>query len=322
MKTSPAGSIRQAVINTPGAGYAAGDLCGVPGGDNGRIQVTAAIGTIPVSIKTHSVGKNYTNNIAVPVSGGSGAGLTVNISTVLIPTWNLHPGDGDLMQGSHTGLILRKRTIQHQSSATHKYAGPIWTNPDAQVMSRNNRNYLALLAHYWSNSLTAGQRLAWDAVALPGKNGFDAYMAVNKTAQGMVFSQPFAPVMPFTPPFAAATGFSPYVISALVTQTFHSGPPSDGCDLQIRFNIAPAFDSFSLLYPVQHGHLSTDPKRQRYQMERFVFVAPPTFTCCAFLAILLFGNLPQGRPITAFLRPWDSVSGITGDVYTPIIFPA
>lgn len=322
MKITPPGAIRTASIVAPGVGYFAGDLVGINGGQNGTAKITQTIGTIPSRMQVKHPGKTYTDLATETTTGGHGAGLTVNVRTTILPAHFLPPGSGDITQGGRTGLIFRKRTIQHQTSATNKYSGAIWTNPDAMAMSRNNRNLLALMAHYWSATLTAGQRLAWDAVALPGKNGFDAFMAVNKTAQGLIFSQPFAPVLPFTPPFPTATGFSAYAISALVTQTFHSGPPSDGCDLQLRFNIAPAFDSFALLYPIQHGHLSTDPKRPRYQMERFVYVAPPVFTCAAFLAILLFGNLPQGSPITAFLRPYDSVTGITGDIYTPIVFPA
>ena len=322
MKLTPSGSIRTSAIVTNGAGYLSGQIVTVNGGANGKVKILTTLGTVPLVIRTEKPGKNYTDNTTQTTAGGPGAGLTVHIRTVLVPTLFIPPGSGDIQQGGKTGQIARKRTIQHQSFTQHRYSGALWVNPNAQALSFNNRNLLALMAHYWSNSLTAGQRLAWDAVALPGKNGFDAYMAVNKTSQGLVFSQPFAPIVPFTPPFPTATGFSPYVISALVTKTDHALGPDDGCRLQVQFNIAPAFDSFSLLFPVYRGKVSTDAKKPRYQMERFVYTPPPVFTCCAFLSILLFGNLPTGSPISAFIRPWDSVTGITGDVYTTIVFPA
>lgn len=181
MKYTPPGALISTTIHTPGSGYAAGQILGVASGSNGKIQILSVIASAPFAIKVYNSGKGYLDATNVPATGGTGTGLTLDIAATNAVGLAPPPGSGSIQQKTNSGETIRQRTIQKTFPGNQHYLGSLLrSSPEANLFSYNKRK-LHSLAAYWERQLSGGDRLAWDAAAPLGLNGFDYFMRLNLT---------------------------------------------------------------------------------------------------------------------------------------------
>lgn len=194
------GSIQQAYptdrlyavsIDTPGSGYTISDIVNVNGGVGGQAEITQVVLGIPLAIRSTAQGSGYTDRAVETTSGGTGTGLEVVTYT------------------SRRNMV-RVRTIQHQRRAAVPRGGFYDTRYPQMSLGTSSRRYLGACAQYWANTLTGGQRSAWDAAMPTFANGFEGFIAVQKAFQLLDHDGPFFERFPgWTPPWPTATGELP-----------------------------------------------------------------------------------------------------------------
>lgn len=241
-------------------------------------------------------------------------------------------GQGTIQQWSGGRNILRKRTIQHQSSLTLKYKGGNWLDPNATPLAQNNRRYLAGLARYWRVNLITPDRIAWAFVAPPGMTGFQTYMAVNKVTQRLSWVQPFLVSWNGIPYFPLATGMANFTPTNIVATTYAPGsiPPWPGYPyptvqpwdaLQLNCESDGSWDLLALSFVVTKGVPSAKKNGSRYLLEAIPPVIYQMYSTAWIIGYTVFGLIPTGTPMHCFIRPYNSSTGIIGRKSFKVIFP-
>ena len=174
------GFITSAHIVHNTTGWHVGDTILIPGHTSATLRVASVIGTQIGTISITIPGHGYNHKSVYPITGPGLPGASIRVTTGPPRPFHLPAGDGAIEQGGRWNPIVRQRTIQNTLATTLQ-----------KIAWRNNRTYLAGLAKYWSDTLTAGDRTGWDGQnPITGWNGFEWYMHCNKIAQPFAFTQP------------------------------------------------------------------------------------------------------------------------------------
>jgi hypothetical protein len=137
---------------------------------------------------------------------------------------------GQIVQPSLNGPIVRQAPRQKQRAAPPPYLGSLFIPPTGRSYARWNRQRLRFLSDVWADTLTGGQRSAWDGIAPGALNGFDTFQLINKMA-GPCFGDYDNPEahtddLPFTDAPASYTPpATPVIIQAVIARPFYLGYP-------------------------------------------------------------------------------------------------
>jgi hypothetical protein len=228
MKFTGPGGILSLGIHTPGTGYTTGDVAHLLTGQFGTLIITSVLAGVPQTIAALNRGRHYVTANNVATTSAVGIGLTVDLIARPLFGFAPFPGSGDIEQTWRDLDTVRRRTIQHKSQRPQNWHGLFFlANPGLTPWFFNNTK-LAVLARFWAENLSAGDRSGWDTYAAtigapwdgfaPGSiTGFEAFMSYNKVqgdavcelANPLFWSfnprQPTAPAAYTAPPTAIVT---------------------------------------------------------------------------------------------------------------------
>lgn len=274
-----------------GGGYTVGDIINVTSGVGGQVQATTVITGNVIAVAVVTPGDDYQTGEVSATTGGSGTGLLLLIGAERLQT-------------------VRQRTIQHQRSTSATYPGPIWSTTPVQTLSQWNRKTLSRFADYWATVLTAGDRSNWDAVAGAYPNGFEAYMAVQKTTIFEVTSPDDGGTWDGVPPFPLSTGFATSDITIIGVIREQPGTAPDALQLRIDIASPGTFDRIliSCNFTGQSPRGTSGRTVLQCGIQPLVTPGPVGLPCWQY-GHAFFGDVVRGA-WTIYLRPYNSLSGL------------